>query len=44
VSKSEKGKWKLRYENGEFWIQNTKDVGDDTSIEDITGFFFLKDC
>jgi hypothetical protein len=43
VSKSEKGKWNLRYEDGEFWIQNAKDVDDETSIEDITGFFFLKD-
>lgn len=42
MSKSEKGKWKLRYEDGEFWIQNAKDVDDDTSIDDITGFFFSK--
>ena len=45
MSKSEKGKWNLRYEDGEFWIQNGQDsdVDDETSIEDITGFFFLKD-
>ena len=33
----EKDDWLLRFQDGEFWIQSTKEINDEESVEDITG-------
>jgi len=32
----EKDDWLLRFQDGEFWIQSTKEIKDEESDEDIT--------
>jgi hypothetical protein len=32
------GQWRLRFQDGEFWVQSTKDLDDDGIVEDITGY------